>query len=71
MMSIIMLNVTYKPLILSVVMLNVVMVSVVAPTFPHLIQKPGGLECYLSLKPGNTKGRSITVPLTSCLTDLD
>jgi len=24
-----------------------------------------------SLKPGNTKGVSITVPLTSCLTGLD
>jgi hypothetical protein len=30
------------------------------------------LEMFLTDKPGNTKGRgSITVPLTSCLTDLE
>jgi hypothetical protein len=27
--------------------------------------------CFLSYKPGNTKGGSITVPLTSSLTGLD
>ncbi len=27
--------------------------------------------CYLNIQPGNTKGGSFTVPLTSCLTGLD
>ncbi len=27
--------------------------------------------CFITLAPGNTKGRSITVPLTSCLTGLE
>ena len=44
---------------LSVVMLNVIMLSAVAPSR------------WLMLCPGNTKGRSITVQLTSCLTGLD
>ncbi len=29
------------------------------------------LEDHQTLKPGNTKGRSITVPLTSCLTGFE
>ncbi len=29
------------------------------------------LKLYCSVRAGNTKGGSITVPLTSCLTDLD
>ncbi len=29
------------------------------------------LNCYLIPQPGNTKGGSITVPLTSCLTGLE
>ncbi len=30
-----------------------------------------GFGHYVSVKAGNTKGGSITVPLTSCLTGLD
>ncbi len=32
---------------------------------------PQGMACTVWFNPGNTKGGSITVPLTSCLTGLD
>ncbi len=44
-------------IMLSVIMLSVIMLSVVAPV--------GKVSCHMA---GNTKGGSITVPLTSCLT---
>jgi hypothetical protein len=40
------------------------------PCFPIKIEE-GDPRCCLNAKPGNTKGGSITVPLTSCLTGLD
>jgi hypothetical protein len=56
MLSVVILNVaTLSFILLSVIMLSVIMSSVVAP-LP---------------RPGNTKGGSITVPLTSCLTGLE
>jgi len=104
-----MLSVTNKPLMLSAVMLNAVMLSVVAP-----MMRPGFYHCATTaaqtankiqnfqkclnkeisnkkcfdysypilttvlqsgggerVSPGNTKGGSITVPLTSCLTGLE
>jgi hypothetical protein len=57
---------------LSVVMLSVIMLSVRAQvklcifTLPLIVV--GTTE---KVSPGNTKGGSITVPLTSCLTGLD
>jgi hypothetical protein len=53
--------------VLSVFVLNIFMLSVVVLPKPHKIR-----PCISSIpQPGNTKGGSITVPLTSCLTDLD
>jgi hypothetical protein len=48
---------------LNAVMLNAVMLSVVAPAQQR--------EKVLLHWPGNSKGGSITVPLTSCLTGLE
>jgi hypothetical protein len=36
-----------------------------------VIMSKNGPHLYLIAKQGNTKGESITVPLTSCLTGLD
>jgi hypothetical protein len=44
-----------------------VFLSIVCLSF---VPKPG-VYLYKSVYPGNTKGGSITVPLTSCLTGLD
>jgi hypothetical protein len=75
----------------SVIMLNVIMLSVVAPLiFPNCLFRPTPrwrrmsapvtdasdipslkLPIMQKVKAGNTKGGSITVPLTSCLTGLD
>jgi hypothetical protein len=52
--------------ILFVVMLSVIMVNVVAP--PRSASLSWALSS--STRPGNTKGGSNTVPLTSCLTGL-
>jgi hypothetical protein len=64
-----MLSVTFKPCMLSVIMLNVVMLSVVAPS--KRVKLYLGIKVLTQLGQGiNTKGGSITVPLTSCLTGL-
>jgi hypothetical protein len=72
---------------LTVVMLNVVMLIVMAPKKETLGILSSFLQDqlmatqafylsffshgYVNMTPGNTKGGSITVPLTSCLTGLD
>jgi hypothetical protein len=86
-----MLSVKYMPLLLSVIMLKVIILSVVAPKsfiestfwtyfseywlFPHYFQRKLYLfhhKCYHGcIGTGNTKGGSITVLLTSCLTGLE
>jgi hypothetical protein len=74
-------------IMLSVIMLGVIMVNVVAPIKPFFPVKipfvqfrlkgnpgsilPGFYGRKHIVNPGNTKGGSITVPLTSCLTGLD
>ncbi len=72
MLSVIMLSV----FMLRVVMLNVIILNVVAPywrlqLFLAKIQIEICPTLLLFVQPGNTKGGSITVPLTSCLTGLD
>jgi hypothetical protein len=71
-------------IMLSVIMLSVIMLNIVAP-WKHLSFKSFSREnvfFWAEVSPnvklwpgikvaGNTKGGSITVPLTSCLTDLD
>ncbi len=37
----------------------------------YVLSFPLNLLAVVGVKPGNTKGGSITVPLTSCLTGLD
>ncbi len=61
---------------LSQAVLMMCMYFIYVDTYPHLWLKTrprfGPVSLSLSmLKPGNTKGGSITVPLTSCLTGLD
>jgi len=50
------------------IMLNVIMPSVV---WPSVMAPLFWLRVDVSLQPGNTKGGSISVPLTSRLTGLD
>jgi hypothetical protein len=72
-----MLSVTNKHFMLNVVRMSVVMLNVMAP-FEKGNHRDlyGGDTCLLStddlkVKAGNTKGGSMTVPLTSCLTGFD
>jgi hypothetical protein len=56
-------------ILLYVVMPNVVMLNVVASVRKTGLELP--IHLHMNINAGNTKGGSITVPLTSCLTGLE
>jgi hypothetical protein len=56
-------------IILNVCMLSVIMLSVLAPLSCKVRDNKN--ENNQQIPAGNTKGGSITVPLTSCMTGLD
>jgi len=81
MLSVIMVNVIMLSVImLSVIMLGVLILNVVAPNTQLIIlismfqihwRREREDDEKKNVRPGNTKGESITVLLTSCLTGLE